>query len=272
MGSERTKDKLSPSVYGSMTEAYDALSEPQFAHGTELLRLLELQNGDRVLDVGCGTGRLALATLERVGSQGRVVGIDPAKGRIDFARKHVGSRLDFRVGKAEDLAIFGDASFDVVYLNSVLRWIGDRPKALREAYRVLDGGGRLGIATTVRDRPNQLRVLVDRILKRDEATAADAEQAKNPSETEVKSLVQNTGFELRGAELRTFESLFRDVRQVVEFLVATTYGKLIPGGRASDYARFEAALAARLARDCPRALCPEGVRLERYVLLVIAAK
>src|ERR1051325_7602441 len=61
MGSERTKDKLSPSVYGSMTEAYDALSEPQFAHGTELLRLLELQNGDRVLDVGCGTGRLALA-------------------------------------------------------------------------------------------------------------------------------------------------------------------------------------------------------------------
>src|SRR5690349_1880804 len=94
------KDKLPPLVYGSMTEAYDALSEPQFAHGTELLRLLEVQNGDRVLDVGCGTGRLAIATLERVGSQGRVVGIDPAKGRIDFARKHVGSRLDFHVGKA----------------------------------------------------------------------------------------------------------------------------------------------------------------------------
>jgi ubiquinone/menaquinone biosynthesis C-methylase UbiE len=44
----------------------------------------------------------------------------------------------------------------VAYLNSVLNWVGDRPKAFDEAYCVLKPCGRLGIGATVRDRPNQL--------------------------------------------------------------------------------------------------------------------
>src|SRR5258708_29219693 len=125
----------------------------------ELLELLDVGRGDRVLDIGCGTGRLAIAALERLSADGRIIGIDPAPPRVDVARQHADSRLEFRVGVAEDLSQFADASFDVAHLNSVLNWIRDRPKAFDEAYRVLRAGGRLGVATAVRDRPNQLRLL-----------------------------------------------------------------------------------------------------------------
>src|SRR5438046_5106659 len=152
---------VSEMSFGSTEQAaaYDGLSDPQFTHGAELLSLLEIGHDERVLDIGCGTGRLAVAALEHVGTEGRVVGIDPAPPRIALARERADPRFDFRVGRAEDLSEFPDATFDVAYLNSVLNWIRDRGQALREAHRVLKPGGRLGIGTTVRDRPNQLWLL-----------------------------------------------------------------------------------------------------------------
>ena len=82
------------------------------------------------------------------------------------------------------------------------------------------------------------------------ATAARSRRAM--SDAEVKSLVQRTGFELRTADLRTFTSLFPDARRAVEFLAATTYGRLLGEGGTKDYTRFSAELAARLPRDYPR--------------------
>jgi SAM-dependent methyltransferase len=55
--------------------------------------------------------------------------------------------LELLIGQAQDLLQFPDASVDVAYLNSVLNWVGDRPKAFDEAYRALKRCRRPGIGT-----------------------------------------------------------------------------------------------------------------------------
>ena len=165
-----------------LASAYDELSDPQFTHGKELIALLNISRGDRVLDIGCGTGRLAAFAVERVGAEGRILGVDPAPPRIQLALQRGDRRLEFRIGQAQDLSPFGDATFDVAYMNSVVNWIDDRPKAFAEAYRVLKSRGRLGVATTVRDRPNQLRLLERRAWRI--ATGRGADKATDNSSSE----------------------------------------------------------------------------------------
>ncbi len=273
-------------TFGSveMASAYDELSDPQFTHGKELIALVDIGLGDRVLDIGCGTGRLAAFAVERLGSEGSIVGIDPAPSRIQVAQQLGDRRLEFRIGEAQDLSQFSDATFDVAYMNSVLNWIGDRPKALREAYRVLKARGRFGIATTVRDRPNQLRSLERRAWKavRGRGDIPAVEESPRPSDergskyastaADIRAMLEDAGFVSRMLEVRTFISLFRDVAQIIDFLQATTYGQFARGASAADYFAFRDAMQALLAGEYAERVSDEGIRLERYILLAVAEK
>ena len=83
---------------------------------TRVLDLARLQPGDAVLDVGCGTGTLALAARQRVGESGHVVGVDPGPRQIGRARAKAARQnfaADFQIGVIERLA-FRDQSFDAV--------------------------------------------------------------------------------------------------------------------------------------------------------------
>jgi SAM-dependent methyltransferase len=99
--------------------------------------------GRRVLDVGCGTGRLAGALAERAGS--RVWGIDPSPEMLDVARAQTGAGIGFRRAEAEALP-FRAGWFERVVMRLVVHLL-DRPRALGEARRVLAAPGRLAIAT-----------------------------------------------------------------------------------------------------------------------------
>ncbi len=80
--------------------------------------LAQLQPGETVLDVGCGTGTLAMEAYERVGATGRVSGIDPSVQLIARARhkaERAGLSIDFQLSVIEQLA-FPDQSFDVVLI------------------------------------------------------------------------------------------------------------------------------------------------------------
>lgn len=98
------------------------------------------RNGDRVLDVGTGTGALA-SVLEATVTSGEIVGIDPSEGFVSYAKKNTkSSRLRFEVGDAQALK-FQDASFDQTMALLVMNFIPDHTKAIGEMRRVTRFGG-----------------------------------------------------------------------------------------------------------------------------------
>jgi ubiquinone/menaquinone biosynthesis C-methylase UbiE len=109
--------------------------------------LAQLQPGECVLDVGCGTGTLAMEAFQRVGKTGHVSGIDPSWQMINRAR-HKGKRADlsinFQVGVIEQL-VFPDQSFDIVLSTFMMHHLPDdlKRRGLAEIVRVLKPGGRL---------------------------------------------------------------------------------------------------------------------------------
>jgi ubiquinone/menaquinone biosynthesis C-methylase UbiE len=111
--------------------------------------LAQLQPGEAVLDVGCGTGALALEAYKRVGATGRVCGIDPGPQQVARARskaERASLPIDFQIGVIEQLA-FPDQSFDVVLSTLMMHHLPDDLKrlGLAEIARVLKPGGRLVI-------------------------------------------------------------------------------------------------------------------------------
>lgn len=112
-----------------------------------------IQPTDNVLDVGCGTGEVALLAKTRA-KEGDVYGIDPAPEMISVARSKAARRkldIDFRVGVIEVLP-FPDASMDVVTSSLMMHHLPEELKirGLAEIYRVLKPGGRLLIADFMR--------------------------------------------------------------------------------------------------------------------------
>jgi len=113
----------------------------------ELLELCQVQEGQYVLEVGCGLGRTACAMAREGGC--RVVGVDSsermvARSRERARRQGMGSRVQFTVADAQELP-FDGALFDVVVDESVTAFVKDKGKAVSEYVRVVKSGGHVGL-------------------------------------------------------------------------------------------------------------------------------
>jgi SAM-dependent methyltransferase len=135
-----------PQALLDAANAYEALFVPAlFGRWAPIVAdAAEMKHEDRILDVACGTGVLALEAAARVGPQGRVTGVDLHAGMIAVARR-IAPGIDWRDGNAEALP-YQDHSFDVVVSQFGLMFFSDHDRAIREMLRVLTPGGRCVVA------------------------------------------------------------------------------------------------------------------------------
>jgi ubiquinone/menaquinone biosynthesis C-methylase UbiE len=131
-------------------DAYESLWRAQLAPAhAALLAQAALAPGERVLDVACGTGLVAIAATRAVSAAGRVVGIDLSARMVDAARRRAAERsadnVDFLRMDAQRLAL-PDARFDVALCALGLMYMQDPAAALAEMRRILRPGGRVVLA------------------------------------------------------------------------------------------------------------------------------
>ncbi|MDX1619316.1 MAG: class I SAM-dependent methyltransferase [Balneolaceae bacterium] len=110
-----------------------------------LLAASDLQPGEKVLDISCGTGLVTFPIAEAVGAGGEVTGIDLSEGMIEQATALAGEKeldhVSFLQMDAEELEL-ADDSFDIAINSLGLMYYPDPHQAIREMYRVLKSGGR----------------------------------------------------------------------------------------------------------------------------------
>ena len=155
--------------------------------------LARIQPGEQVLDVGCGTGTLAIEVQSRVGTAGRVAGVDPGTQQIARARAKAARRnmpIEFQIGVIEQLP-FPDQTFDVVLSTLMMHHLPASLKrqGLAEIDRVLKPGGRLVIADFTR--------------KQERTGQAARFHAGGSSMQDLAALVSDAGFDhLETEEMR----------------------------------------------------------------------
>jgi len=242
---------------GSAAERYERVLVPAiFAPwAADLVELAQLQDGERVLDVACGTGVVARHAAQKVGTTGHVTGLDLNQGMVGVARSLPSVPEAAAIVWIEGSALamhLPDSAFDVVLCQQGVQFFPDRLAALHEMRRVLVPGGRVLVSVWAGPTPYSIAMwnAVERHVGPD--AAATFRKSRTGEDPEVlRQLMAQTGFrdvQIRGRTLTT------RLPAVAEFVLR----HLAASPAAAEVDALPSSVRETLAEEVSTALRPYG--------------
>ncbi len=202
--------------------AYDDLSDPMFEWGMAVLGTLDFQGGERILDAGCGSGRLTEELLHRLPS-GVVVALDSSPKMLEQARLRLakfGKQVEFVGASLQNFEL--PQKVDGIFSNAVFHWVPDHEEMFRALYRALKQAGWLvaqfggaGNLTRTYRRAKEaasharFRTFLNGVV-------ADTPHFEGPEETRTR--METAGFNVKEARLHTVTPRFERRERYEAFL------------------------------------------------------
>ncbi len=150
------------------SDAYHRLSEPQYAWGRTLLKVLELKGDEKVLDAGCGTGRLTEELLQRL-PNGQVIAVDASPNMLAKARENLspkyGARVTFLQADISELPMI--ESVDGIFSTAAFHWVRDHRKLFRSLFMALRKTGWLMAQCGGGPNLSRIRFAVSKLINRE---------------------------------------------------------------------------------------------------------
>jgi len=213
--------------------------------GASLVDLLGPQTGERILDLGCGTGHLTAKIAE---SGASVTGLDSSTSMIAQARQNFPA-LKFVLGDARDFQF--DEPFDAVFSNAALHWIQEAEAVVRCVAAALRPDGRFVLEMGVKGNVARIRKAIEDVLT--EACRSPKCPWFYPTLGEYATLLEKCGFEVRMAQTfdrwTKLEHPKRGLREWLEMFAGPYFEGIPPEERTALVNAIEDRLRPDLYRD-----------------------
>lgn len=121
-------------------DTYDAISDPQFEWGTEVLGRLELSGDESAIDAGCGSGKVTEKLLDRL-PEGKLLAVDGSEAMIAKARERLGERASYLVADLSELEV--PEPVELIFSTATFHWVLDHDRLFERLHAALRPGGRL---------------------------------------------------------------------------------------------------------------------------------
>jgi trans-aconitate 2-methyltransferase len=190
---------------------YDNKHDFVFKYGEHLIQMLTPQEGERILDIGCGTGHLT----NLIASTGAfVTGMDNSIDMIAKARNEY-PHLPFAVASVTSFSF--DEPFDAMFSNAVLHWVSEKEKAIQCMYNNLKPGGRLVLEMGGKGNNEKiLGALKSALIKRGFKENAARQMWYFPSLSEYTGLLEKQGFRVTHAAHYNRETELKDTEHGIK--------------------------------------------------------